>query len=189
MRRLVPIVLALVLLMSTTPASLGAPPGPTLHDISISLATTDVSAVCIGTGTPCDGTLELTFSGTVSGQLPFSELKGIRDPQTVTGTFVFPMSTYDSETGCVSGVLGVIQIFVPRGSGMRLAFELDSLNGSVCAGSFSGAFTVDSAETEVRTFRQATGSGQFNLTSDLDFEAVTVSALQIDLSGEIVTIR
>ena len=189
MRRLVPMIFTLVLMISTTPASLAAPPVPAVHDISISVATTDVSAVCIGTGSPCDGTVRLTFSGTLSGQPPFSGLKGVKDPQTVVGTFDFPMSAYDSETGCFSGVLGVIQFLVPHGSGTRLAFELDSLNGAGCAGSFSAAFTVDSAETELRTFRQATGSGTFSLSSDLDLEAVTVSALRIDLSGELTTTR
>ncbi len=184
MRRIIPIVLGLVVLLSTASASFAARPGPTTHPISLAVGTVQVSAVCIGGGEPCSDTVRLSFTGTVRGQLPFSELKGIKDPQTVLGTFDFPMSSYVEETGCFSGVTGVIKLLVPQGSGSRLAFELDAENPSAgCGGGFSGTFAVDSAETKLRTFQQATGSGTFSLSTDLDLTAVTVSVVQLNVDG------
>jgi hypothetical protein len=78
---------------------------------------------------------------------------------------------------------------VPRGSGTRLAFELDSIDGAGCAGAFSAAFTVDSDGADHPAFRQATGSGTFTLQSNIDLEAITVSAVQIDLSGQVTLTR
>ena len=189
MRRMIAIAFGLALVLGTSSVGLAARPAPSTLPIAISVSTLDVSATCVGTGTPCDSTIRLTFSGTVSGQQPFAEIKGVKDPQTVVGTFDFPMATYDAETECFSGAMGTIQFLVPKGSGARLAFEVDSIGITGCAGTFSAAFTVDSDAAEHRTFDGATGSGVLLLQSDLDHEAVTVSALQVDLSGQVTLTR
>lgn len=189
MRRMISVVFGLALVLGTTSVGFAARPAPATHPIAMSISTLDVMASCIGTGTPCDGTVRLTFTGTVSGQPPFSEVKAVKDPQTVVGTFEFPMATYDAETTCFSDAMGTIQLLVPQGQGSRLAFELDSIEAAGCGGAFSAAFTVDSDQAEHRAFRDATGSGALTLTSDLDLESVTVSAVQVNLSGQIALTR
>ena len=184
--------------MLATPAAAGA---PVIFNWSVASASAPVAS-CVGGGSlPCSGgTIRVTYPSTQlpASSLPFSNYPFFKQPATLTGYLEIPTSSFDSNSGCYSGVTGTFQAHVARGGGkkQRLAFELVMQTNAYCGTSnahhTTGTWTINAYSSEDPVFRggtssPATGSGTFTLDDSVDFTGVNpFGSLAAGFSGSIV---